>query len=144
MNITTLSPKQLRKAADIQERIESLQNELNEILGGEVSTPAEPSEAPKKRKFSAAARAKMRKAQKERWAKIKESTPEAKPAGNAKRKMSAQGLANILAGVEKRMAAQGKAVQKPKRRFSAAGRAAISAAAKARWAKVKKAGKSRL
>jgi hypothetical protein len=58
--------------------------------------------------------------------------------------MSAQGLANIRAGVAKRMAAQGKAVQKPKRKVSAAGRAALSAAAKARWAKVKKAGKSRL
>jgi len=42
------------------------------------------------------------------------------------------------------MAAQGKAVQKPKRKFSAAGRAALAAAAKARWAKAKKAGKSRL
>jgi hypothetical protein len=40
--------------------------------------------------------------------------------------------------------AKGKAVQKPERKFSAAGRAALSAAAKARWAKAKKAGKSRL
>jgi len=141
LNIT---PTQLRKAADIQERIESLQNELNELLGGETSTPAQATEVPRKYKFSAAARAKMRKAQKERWAKIKGTAPSAKPAQKPKRKMSAQGLANILAGVAKRMAAQGKEVQKPKRKFSAAGRAAISAAAKARWAKVKKAGKSRL
>ncbi len=42
------------------------------------------------------------------------------------------------------MAAKGKAVQKPKRKMSAAGRAALSAAAKARRAKAKKAGKSRL
>jgi hypothetical protein len=58
--------------------------------------------------------------------------------------MSAQGLANIRAGVAKRMAAKGKAVQKPKRKFSAAGRAALAAAARARWAKVKAAGKTRL
>jgi hypothetical protein len=144
MNITTISPQQLRKAADIQEKIESLQNELGQLLGGVVSTPAQATEAPRKYKFSAAARAKMRAAQKARWAKIKGTAPIAKPAQKAKRKMSAQGLANIRAGVAKRIAAQGKAVQKSKRKFSAAGRAALSAAAKARWAKAKKAGKSTL
>jgi hypothetical protein len=144
MNITTITPQQLRKAADIQEKIEALQDELNEILGGEVSTQAQTIEAPRKYKFSAAARAKMRAAQKARWAKIKRTVPSTKPAKKAKRKMSAQGLANIRAGVAKRMAAQGKAVLNPKRKVSAAGRAAISAAAKARWAKAKKAGKSRL
>jgi hypothetical protein len=138
------TPTQLRKAADIQERIESLQEELGQLLGGEVSTPAQATEAPKKRKFSAAAKARMRAAQQARWAKIKGTAPSAKPVKKAKRTMSAQGLANILAGVAKRMAAQGKAVQKPKRKVSAAGRAAISAAAKLRWAKAKKAGKSRL
>ena len=75
MNITTLSPTQLRKAADIQERIESLQEELGQVLGGEVSTPAETTEAPRKYKFSAAARAKMRAALKARWAKIKGTVP---------------------------------------------------------------------
>jgi hypothetical protein len=60
MNITTISPQQLRKAADIQEKIESLQNELGQLLGGVVSTPAQATEAPRKYKFSAAARAKMR------------------------------------------------------------------------------------
>ena len=144
MNITTLSPTQLRKAADIQERIESLQEELGQVLGGEVSTPAETTEAPRKYKFSAAARAKMRAAQKARWAKIKGTVPSTTPAKKAKRKMSAEGLANIRAGVAKRLAAQGKAVQKAKRKFSAAGRAALSAAAKARWAKSKKAGKTTL
>jgi hypothetical protein len=142
MNAT---PAQLREAADIQEQIESLQGELGQLLGGEVTTPAEPTEAPKKKwKMSAAGRRAIAAAAKARWAKIKGTAPSAKPAKKAKRKLSAQGLANILAGFAKRMAAQGKAVQKPKRKFSAAGRAAISAAAKARWAKAKKAGKSRL
>jgi hypothetical protein len=94
--------------------------------------------------MSAAGRRAIAAAAKARWAKIKGTAPSAKPAKKAKRKLSAQGLANILAGVAKRMAAQGKAVQKPKRKVSAAGRAAISAAAKLRWAKAKKAGKSRL
>jgi hypothetical protein len=55
-----ITPTQLRKAADLQERIQSLQSELNQILG--ASGPAEnvATEAPKKRKFSAAAKAKMR------------------------------------------------------------------------------------
>jgi hypothetical protein len=108
-----ITPSQLRKAADIQERIQSLQEELGQLLGGPAETAAP--ETPKKKwKFSAAARAKMRAAQKARWAKIKGTAPEAKPAKKAKRK------------------------------FTAAGRAALSAAAKARWAKAKKAGKTRL
>jgi len=145
METINITPTQLRKAADIQERIQSLQEQLGQLLGGEVSTPAQSTEAPRTRKrASAAGRARMRAAQLARWAKIKGTTPSTKPAKNAKRKMSAEGLANIRAGVAKRMAAQGKAVRKPKRKFSAAGRAALAAAARARWAKAKKAGKSRL
>jgi|ERR1039458_1563823 hypothetical protein len=138
-----ITPQQLRKAADIQEKIQSLQEELGQLLGSETSTPAQSADAPKKRKFSAAARAKMRAAQKARWAKIKGAAPSAIPVQKPKRKMSAQGLANIRAGVAKRMAAQGKVVQRSKIKRSAAWRAAVSAAAKARWAKAKKAGKSR-
>jgi hypothetical protein len=143
------TPSQLRKAADIQEKIQSLQEELSQLLGSEVSTPAEPAAAKapnrKKGKMSAAGRAAIRAAQIARWAKIKGTSPATTATKKkAKKKMSAQGLANIRAGVAKRMAAQGKAVQKPKIRRSAAWRAAVSAAAKARWAKVKAAGKSRL
>jgi len=145
MNITSLSPTQLRQAADIQEKIQSLQEELGQLLGGEVSTPVQTTEEPTtKRKMSAAGRAAIRAAQQARWAKIKGTAPSVKPGLKHKRKMSAQGLANIRAGVAKRMAAQGKAVQKPKKKFSAAARAALSAAIKARWAKARKAGKSRL
>ena len=114
-SIITLSPTALRKAADLQERIQSLQKELGQLLGGEASTPAEPTETPKKKwKFSAAARAKMRASQKARWAKIRGTTASTTPE------------------------------LKPKRKISAAGRAAMSASAKARWAKAKRAGKSRL
>jgi hypothetical protein len=135
-----ITPTQLRKAADIQEKIQSLQEELGQLLGAPGDTAA--IEAPKKYKFSAAARAKMRAAQKARWEKIKDTAPPAKAAQKPKRKMSAQGLANIRAGVAKRMAAKGgaKAVQKPKKKMSAAGLANIRAAQQARWAKAKKAG----
>jgi hypothetical protein len=144
-SITNLAPGQLRKAADIQEKIQSLQKELNQLLGGEVSTPAQPAEAPRKYKFSAAAKAKMKAAQQARWAKIKGTAPSTTPA--PKKKLSAQGIANIRAGVAKRMAAQGKAlaakpVKKARKKISAAGLANIRAAQKARWAKAKAAGKA--
>ena len=142
-----ITPTQLRKAADIQEKIQSLQNELAEILGGVAPTPAPTPEAPKQRKFSAAAKARMRAAQKARWAKIKATAPEAKAAPGPKRKLSAQAIANIRAGVAKRMAAQGKApiakpVKRARKKISAAGLANIRAAQKARWAKAKAAGKA--
>jgi hypothetical protein len=134
-----ITPQQLRKAADIQERIQSLQEELGQLLGGEVATPAQTAEAPKKLKFSAYTRAKMRAAQKARWAKIKGTAPSIEPATEPKRKMSAQGLANIRAGVAKRMAAQGKVVQKPKkkRKMTAAWRRALARAWAARRAQAK-------
>lgn len=114
MNITNLSPQQLRKAADIQERIQSLQKELGQILGADETTVQ--SQAPKngRRRMSAAGRAAISAAAKARWAKIKGSKAPTKP------------------------------VQKRKRKLSAAGRAALVAAAKARWAKAEKAGKNRL
>ena len=80
--ITSLSPTQLRRAADLQEKIQDLQKQLNDILGTTESTPTE---APKKRKFSAATRAKMKAAQKARWAAIKGDKAE-KPEKPAKRK----------------------------------------------------------
>jgi hypothetical protein len=142
-NIIGLSPKALRKAADIQEKIQSLQDQLNEILGGVVPTPFQATEAPtktKKRKMSAAGRAAIAAAAKARWAKVKGTAPSAKPA--PKRKMSAQGLANIRAGVAKRMAAQGNAVQKPKRKMTVAWRKALERAWAARRAKGKAATKA--
>jgi hypothetical protein len=63
-----ITPKQLRKAANIQERIQLLQKELGHLLGGEVSTPAVIKQ-PKKRKMSAAGRRAIAAAAKARWAK---------------------------------------------------------------------------
>jgi hypothetical protein len=123
MDITNMLPQQLRKAADLLEKIQGLQNGLNQILRTEapaaLEAPAKPKNGRRKRR----------------------------------RKLSAQGLANIRAGVAKRMAKKGRKaartkpeqpVEKPKRKVSAAGRRALSLAAKARWAKAKAAGKSRL
>jgi hypothetical protein len=141
-----ITPTQLRKAADIQEKIQLLQSELNEILGGEVSSPVKATEAPtksKKRKMGAAGRAAIAAAAKARWAKIK-GAKAGKTVQKPKRKMSAQGLANIRAGGAKRMAAQAKAVQKPKqkRKMTAAWKKALERAWAARRAKGKAAAKS--
>ena len=68
-----LTPAQLRKAADIQEKIEALKTELDQVLAVQVAAPTaalEASEPAKKgrKKFSAKTRAKMAAAQKARWA----------------------------------------------------------------------------
>jgi ElaB/YqjD/DUF883 family membrane-anchored ribosome-binding protein len=76
-SITNLSPGQLRKAANIQEKIQKLQKKLNQLLG--ATTEPATSEAPKakrkkgRRKMSAAAKAKMARLMKARWAKAKKA-----------------------------------------------------------------------
>ena len=75
MNITSLTVAQLKEAIAIKEKIEALEQELESILGNSAepakAVPAMPVAAPKrkKRKMSAAAKAKISAAQKERWAK---------------------------------------------------------------------------
>lgn len=93
-------------------KLEARLNAINKVLCGEVSVAAVPAAAATrggKRTFSAATKAKMRAAQKARWAKLKGKAPASATASAPKKK----------------------------RKMSAAGRAAIVAAAKARWAKVK-------
>jgi hypothetical protein len=108
---TNLTPRQLRRAANVKERIDALQEELGELLG--ASAPAAAA-APRRKKISAAGIARIRAAQRARWAVIKRSNATAKPAPKRRRKLSA------------------------------AGRARLVALARARWAKVKAAGKTRL
>ena len=104
MNIT---PTQLRKAADLQEKIQSLQKELAQLLGGPVQ-PA--TKAPKKRKMSAAGRAAIAAAARARWAKIKAA--KGKAVQQPKRKLTAAAKARLSALAKARWAkvkAQGKA-----------------------------------
>jgi hypothetical protein len=69
MSLSNLTSSQLRKAAAIIEKIEKLQSQLNELNAAEgVSSSAKP--AGKRRKISAAGIAKIRAAQKARWAKV--------------------------------------------------------------------------
>ena len=87
-SIANLSAQQLRRAANIKDKIQSLENELGRILG--ASTKSSNAVAPKKkRKMSAAGRAKIAAAARARWAKVKGQKPAAKPVKKARRKMSA-------------------------------------------------------
>jgi hypothetical protein len=109
MNPIDLSPKQLRQAANIQEKIQLLQKELNQLLGASAPT----TEAPRKKwKMGAAGRARIAAAARARWAKIRAAKAKATPAQKPKIKRSAAWKAAISAAAKARWAiakAQGKA-----------------------------------
>ena len=93
--------------------------------------------------MSAAGRAAIGAAARARWARY--NAQKGAPAKKGKRRLSAQGLANIRAGVVKRMAAQGKTAKPARKRtMSPAARVRMAALMKARWANAKKAGKATL
>src|SRR4051812_14390893 len=70
--LTSLSARDLRRAAEIKERIDSLQNELVQILGSKSVTPAGRT-GPGRRRMGAAARARIAAGARARWAKVKAS-----------------------------------------------------------------------
>ena len=95
-SITSLSPKQLRRAAALKEKIQSLEKELGQLLGSPTKTAAQP--VPKKKfRMSAAARAKISAAATARWAKVKGRKLAVKPARKARRKMNAASKARLSA-----------------------------------------------
>jgi len=102
-DLLSLTTKQLRRAADLKEKIEALNTELASILGAPASVSAKVPKKRKKRGMSAAGRAAVAAAQKARWAKIKAAKPAAK-APAKKRKMSAAGRAKISAAAKARWA----------------------------------------
>jgi hypothetical protein len=108
MNMANFTPIQLRKAADLQEKIAQLQSNLAAILGREVEATPVAKPARKKGGMSAAGRARIAAAQKARWAKAK------------------AGMAPVAIQPAK----------KKTHKMSAAGRAKIAAVQKARWAKI--------
>jgi hypothetical protein len=93
----------------MKERIERLQSELGTLLGNDGASAAD---APRGRRMSAAGRARIAAAAKERWARVR--------AGN-------RAVAKV-------------ATKRRRREVNAAARAAVSARLKARWAKIKRAG----
>jgi len=154
MSILNLTSNQLREAADLIEKIAKLQSQLAAISGTEAEVLVKGTE-PAKRKFSLTHLAKIKAAQKKRWAKFQAAKPEtapktAEPVKRAKKKISAEGIARIKAAQKLRWAKiKGVKTAKPvpvkpaKKKFvmSAEAKAKISAAAKARWAAKKAAEK---
>jgi hypothetical protein len=109
--INALTPKNLRRAADIQEKVLKLQDELSKLLGAvarEESAPA----APKKRKMSAAGRAAIAAAARARWAKLRASTPSTSAVKKPRTHMSTAAKARLSALAKarwKKVKAAGKA-----------------------------------
>ena len=101
-------------------RIDDQIAELRAMLSGGPAESPTPPEAPtlKRRKFSAAARRRMKEAQQLRWAKIRKESEPAVPATpkqpKAKRKLSKAGKAAIVAALKKRWAEKKAATAKPK------------------------------
>ena len=97
--MTHLTSSQLRRAAGIKHKIETLQSKLTGLLVG-----SDGAAAPRKRrrKMSRSARAKIGAAVKARWAKSKGRKSAAKPVKKARRKMSAAARAKIAAAARAR------------------------------------------
>ena len=119
MNLASLSSKQLRRAADLKEKIAALEKELAQILGATTSAATTIKTGPSKNNISAAGRARIAAAARARWARVK-----AAKAGGAK---------SIIVV---RTTAPAK-----KRGMSTAAKAKLSAKLKAAWAKRKAAAK---
>lgn len=77
-SIIQLSPKQLRQAAAIKERIVALQKQLESLSGSDARADGSSAPLRKKRKLSPAARAKIVAAQKARWARYNAAKKAAK------------------------------------------------------------------
>jgi len=70
--IIELTPKQLRQAAIIKERIVTLQKKLIKLAGSSVETGnAAPVKVRRKRRMSAAGRARIAAAARARWARVR-------------------------------------------------------------------------
>lgn len=106
---------QLRRALEIREKIDELDQELRSIFGPETAAPRAASGGRRgPRRMSLAVRRKIARAQKARWASRKEG-------GNEE---------------------NGQA--RPRRRLSSRARAKLAAAARERWARARAEGKTRL
>lgn len=92
--LINLSSQQLRRIADLKEKIDSLQHELIRLAGGS---------GPRRRSgMSASGRARIAAAQRARWAKVRKTKKPAKTAG--KRTLSASAKAKIAAAARARWA----------------------------------------
>ena len=158
---TTPTLEQLKRGIAIFQQIESLHQELADVLGNHSAPVAKAASAPaaqsdgRKGKRSAATISKMKASQQARWAKVKAPAAEKTPAPVKKKgEMSAEGRARIVAAQKARWAkikgetapaaskpaakAKAEAPAKQKRKpMSPATKVKMAAAMKARWAAAK-------
>ena len=97
-DIINLSSRELRHIANLKEKIDSLQDELAQIVDGAAPAPQ------KKSGMSAAGRARIAAAQRARWAKFHSSGKSEKNGARPKRKFSAAARAKIAAAARARWA----------------------------------------
>ena len=113
----------------IDDQIAELRAMLPGGPGQDATTPAAPGR--KRRKFSAAARRRMKEAQKRRWAKIRRESEPPAPASpepaKPKRRISKEGMARIIAAPRNVKAAKAQQ-QKTGRKRAAGKKAAVMAA----------------
>jgi hypothetical protein len=80
---SSLSAQELRRAADIKEKIDLLQNELAQILGSD--SVASKRRTQTRRRMSGATRAKIAAGARARWAKVRRTNPSASKKKRIKR-----------------------------------------------------------
>ena len=101
--LAKLTVQQLKRALEIKQEIADLEKELGQLLGDE-QTAARPAPRSRKRKMSAAARARIAAAQTARWAERKKAATPGKAPPKQKRKLSTEGRARIIAATKARWA----------------------------------------
>jgi hypothetical protein len=100
---TNITPQQLRQAADIQERILELQDQLNQLLGGQGAVAV--SHTTGRRRLSAQGLANIRAGARKRWAKVRAQNGGSAPAARKTRTMPASARQAIAARMRARWAA---------------------------------------
>src|SRR5260370_20561722 len=106
-SMTNLTPRQRRHAADLQERILALQQELDQVLESGRSTDIAPTI--KRRRLSARGIANIRPGARKRWAEARAGNGGGDTQPKRRRKMSAAGRASISARMKARWRAAKKA-----------------------------------
>jgi len=109
-SINSLTAKQLRTAADLKEKIDSLQGELLDLLGSPTPTVVSAG-GRRKGTMSAAGRARIAAAARARWARIRKGNASSAAAPKRRRKLSPAARARLSAIAKarwKRVKSQGK------------------------------------
>ena len=101
--LAKLSVQQLKRAVEIKQAIAALEQELGQLLGAE-QTVAALAPRSRKRKMSAAAKARISAAQTARWAERKKAATPGIVAPKKKGTISPEGRARIIAGNRARWA----------------------------------------